>query len=418
MAAHVEGALQVHGHHRVPVLLRHVEDHPVAQDAGVVDHDVELAEGVERALDDALGGLEVGHAVAVRDRLAAPLLDLGDHLLGGRGRRRPGAVEVRAEIVHDDLCAVPGEEQRLLAADASARARDDRDLAVEQHRGASFGDVRVTGNLPHRSRPCQGERGRAAGGALWAGRVRLALRIVNLLIALVTLASALAVLVSDLRVPGYREHYRDALWFVALYAAVQGVMLVGFARDGRLVPWLALSKTAAAYLFLAGFTHLWPYWRVWTPARSPAWPGAPRTGASGRWPGRSSGAAGRGREVRAAHQGTTDPRAARLGSLGRCLPAPAAQRVTRSRRGGRALYRALPAPNDETTPQEVGPEARDDCGEQQEGAPRRDEHGEGHQRAELDVEAEAREAERGVAEGDRGGGEEDGLPRRHEGAAA
>src|SRR5437762_14101872 len=44
-------------------------------------------------------------------------------------------------------------------------------------------------------------------------------------------------------------------------------MLVGFARDGRLVPWLALSKTAAAYLFLAGFTHLWPYWRVWTPAR-------------------------------------------------------------------------------------------------------------------------------------------------------
>jgi hypothetical protein len=97
--------------------------------------------------------------------------------------------------------------------------------------------------------------------------VRLALRLVNLLVALVTLTSALAVLVSDLRVPGYREHYRDALWFVMLYAAVQGVMLVGFARDGRLVPWLALSKAAAAYLFLAGFTHLWPYWREWTPAR-------------------------------------------------------------------------------------------------------------------------------------------------------
>jgi len=110
-------------------------------------------------------------------------------------------------------------------------------------------------------------RGRAAGGALWARRVRLALRLVNLLVAVVTLASALAVLASDLRVPGYREHYRDALWFVMLYAAVQGVMLVGFARDGRLVPWLALSKAAAAYLFLAGFTHLWPYWREWTPAR-------------------------------------------------------------------------------------------------------------------------------------------------------
>ena len=97
--------------------------------------------------------------------------------------------------------------------------------------------------------------------------MRLALRLVNLLVALVTLTSALAVLASDLRVPGYREYYRDALWFVALYAAVQGVMLVGFARDGRLVPWLALSKAVAAYLFLAGFTHLWPYWREWTPAR-------------------------------------------------------------------------------------------------------------------------------------------------------
>ena len=97
--------------------------------------------------------------------------------------------------------------------------------------------------------------------------MRLALRLVNLLVALATLASALAVLSSDLRVSGYREHYGDALWFVALYAAVQGVMLVGFARDGRLVPWLALSKAVAAYLFLVGFTQFWPYWREWTPAR-------------------------------------------------------------------------------------------------------------------------------------------------------
>jgi hypothetical protein len=32
-------------HHR-PILFAHVEDHPVAQDAGVVDDDVELAEFV------------------------------------------------------------------------------------------------------------------------------------------------------------------------------------------------------------------------------------------------------------------------------------------------------------------------------------------------------------------------------------
>jgi hypothetical protein len=105
------------------------------------------------------------------------------------------------------------------------------------------------------------------GGALCPRLVRRALRIVNVLVALGTLASALAVLVSDLRVPGYRQHYHDALWFVALYAAVQGAMLVEFARDGRLVPWLAAAKAIAAWLFFAGFTRLWPYWRVWTPAR-------------------------------------------------------------------------------------------------------------------------------------------------------
>jgi hypothetical protein len=93
------------------------------------------------------------------------------------------------------------------------------------------------------------------------------LRIVNVLIALVTVASALAVLASDLFVPDYRAHYRDAAWFVALYAAVQVLMLVEFARDGRLVPWLAVAKALAAYVFLLDFLALWPSWRTWTPAR-------------------------------------------------------------------------------------------------------------------------------------------------------
>jgi hypothetical protein len=97
--------------------------------------------------------------------------------------------------------------------------------------------------------------------------VRRALRIVNVLVAVVTLASALAVLVSDLTIPGYRAHYRDAVWFVSVYAAIQVVMIVEFARDGPLVPWLALAKAAAAWLFLLDFVALWPYWRTWTPAR-------------------------------------------------------------------------------------------------------------------------------------------------------
>ncbi len=97
--------------------------------------------------------------------------------------------------------------------------------------------------------------------------MRRAFRWLNAAVALVTLASAVAVLASDVADPGYRAHDHDALWFVAAYVAVQVGMLLGFFRDGPHVRWLALAKTAAAYLFLAGFTSLWPYWRYWTPAR-------------------------------------------------------------------------------------------------------------------------------------------------------
>ncbi len=97
--------------------------------------------------------------------------------------------------------------------------------------------------------------------------VRLALRGLNVLVALVTLTSALAVVGSDLFVPGYRVHYRDALWFVTTYAALQVVMLAGFLRGGWIMPWLALAKAAAAGLFLVSFDSTWPYWRFWTPAR-------------------------------------------------------------------------------------------------------------------------------------------------------
>lgn len=97
--------------------------------------------------------------------------------------------------------------------------------------------------------------------------MRLAVRLTYALVSFVTLASAVAVLWSDLFVPGYRDHYRDAVWFVASYAAVQLVMLAGFLRDGPHVKWLALAKAVAAWLFLANFFALWPYWKVWTPAR-------------------------------------------------------------------------------------------------------------------------------------------------------
>ena len=71
---------RVHGDHRVPVGLLHVVERLVAQDAGVVDQDVEPAERVDRArkIAAALGG---GDRVVVADRLAAGPLDFRDDLV-------------------------------------------------------------------------------------------------------------------------------------------------------------------------------------------------------------------------------------------------------------------------------------------------------------------------------------------------
>ena len=87
---------------RVPVLLGHVEDHAVAQDAGDVDQDVEAPIGVDRLVDDPLGGVMVGDVVGVDGGLAAGLADLLDHLLGRR-LVLPSSVQGHPEVVHDHL---------------------------------------------------------------------------------------------------------------------------------------------------------------------------------------------------------------------------------------------------------------------------------------------------------------------------
>src|SRR2546422_7192707 len=97
--------------------------------------------------------------------------------------------------------------------------------------------------------------------------MRRVLRWLNVAIALVTLASGLAVLGSELRVAGYRELHHDALWFVVAYCALQALMVEEFARDGRLVPWLAVAKLLAAFLFFASFLTSGLYWMAWTPGR-------------------------------------------------------------------------------------------------------------------------------------------------------
>ena len=69
-------------------------EHPVAQEAGVVDEHVEPAERVDaRSATSRCGAVPVGDVVGVGDRLAAGRADLVDDLLRGR---RPTSPRPRA----------------------------------------------------------------------------------------------------------------------------------------------------------------------------------------------------------------------------------------------------------------------------------------------------------------------------------
>ena len=124
-----ERSLEVHLDHRVPFFFAHVGHHPVAQDTRVVDDAVQVAEGVDGCLDQAFGSRPCGDVVAIGDRLAAHRLDFVDHLL----RRRDvatGAVDTRAEVVHDDVRAVAGKAQGMLTADSATRSGDNNDTTL------------------------------------------------------------------------------------------------------------------------------------------------------------------------------------------------------------------------------------------------------------------------------------------------
>src|SRR5262245_625884 len=101
----------------------------VAQDAGVVHHAVDATEVVDSGLDDALGALRIGDAVAVGNGDAAGLSDLAHHLIGDLDVRAL-ALGGAAEIVHHHLASLGGGEQSDLTPDTSPGAGDDDDFSI------------------------------------------------------------------------------------------------------------------------------------------------------------------------------------------------------------------------------------------------------------------------------------------------
>jgi hypothetical protein len=97
--------------------------------------------------------------------------------------------------------------------------------------------------------------------------MRRSQRWTNVFVSSLTVASSLAVLVSDVVVPGYREHYGDSSLFVAAYTALQIWFLVVFWRGSREMTWVAIAKLVGALAFLATFTVIGPAWMAVTPSR-------------------------------------------------------------------------------------------------------------------------------------------------------
>ena len=69
--ADIESAFQMDRDDGIEIRFTHAVENLVAQDAGIVDHDIDLAELVDRLLDDPVRAVPFADAIAVHHGLAA-----------------------------------------------------------------------------------------------------------------------------------------------------------------------------------------------------------------------------------------------------------------------------------------------------------------------------------------------------------
>jgi hypothetical protein len=118
--------------HRLELLVAHLVGDAVPGVAGVVDDDVDGAEGVDRGGDHLVGGTALGQ-VAGEDRGLA--VDLARGLLG----------DVAVEVVDENLGALAGEQLRGGAANAARRPGHDRRFPVQKSLRSTSPLVRAVG---------------------------------------------------------------------------------------------------------------------------------------------------------------------------------------------------------------------------------------------------------------------------------
>jgi hypothetical protein len=124
-----DGSAQVDLDNGVEAVGVELVEHHVADDAGVVDEDVELPVAVNGGRDELTGGVPVADVMRGGHRLAALARDLRYDVVRRRlACSRPSYAH--AEVVDHHGVASFGERERVRAADPPAGPRDDCYLAV------------------------------------------------------------------------------------------------------------------------------------------------------------------------------------------------------------------------------------------------------------------------------------------------
>ena len=114
---------------RIPFLFAHVVDHPVAQNPSRSHNDVNLTERIQSRLHNPFSALPGSNRFNGRDSMTACTLDSIHDLI----RMRVGTaatIQLRSNVVHDNLGTVRSQRQRHGPADATTRTSDHRNLVL------------------------------------------------------------------------------------------------------------------------------------------------------------------------------------------------------------------------------------------------------------------------------------------------
>ena len=115
----------------IPEVLGRLGKTLVAQNARVVDQDVDLAEGIDCRLEDILTAFDAGDVVVVRDSLTPRRLDLIHDQIGHRSTRAR-AIARATEIVDDDGRTFSGKRQCMLTSKSTTGAGHNGNLSIQQ----------------------------------------------------------------------------------------------------------------------------------------------------------------------------------------------------------------------------------------------------------------------------------------------